>query len=174
MQDLIQFYETIYSIHENISPYGANLSFSFLDVEKKNSDQMCSSYFLPISTLQIAMHLLPWDHPYITSAKGLGGWVIQMSIFADVQYCIYADLVCGWVRKSLKFYWHNIWTVFYIKLVSCQCLESQVTVCLNTQWVQINSQGVFLFVSTLLFCDNAHSEMISPHCLSPYLHLRLP
>ena len=35
------------------------------------------------------------DHPYITSAKGLGGWVPKMAVFADVQYCIYADIVGG-------------------------------------------------------------------------------
>ena len=41
------------------------------------------------------------DHPYITSAKGLGGWSRKIAIFADVQYCInYADIVDGWVRKS--------------------------------------------------------------------------
>ena len=34
------------------------------------------------------------DHSYITSAKGLGGWVQKMAISAEVQdYCIYA----GWV-----------------------------------------------------------------------------
>ena len=27
-----------------------------------------------------------WDHPYITSAYGLGGWVQKIAIFADVQY----------------------------------------------------------------------------------------
>ena len=26
------------------------------------------------------------DHPYITSAKGLSGWVQKMAIFADLQY----------------------------------------------------------------------------------------
>ena len=36
-----------------------------------------------------------WDHPYITSAKALGGWVLEIAIFADVQYCIYADIVGG-------------------------------------------------------------------------------
>ena len=35
------------------------------------------------------------DHPYITSTKGLGGWGRKMVIFADVQYCIYADIVGG-------------------------------------------------------------------------------
>ena len=42
------------------------------------------------------------------SAKGLGGWVQKMAIFADVQYCIYADIVGGWVRKSPKMCWRNI------------------------------------------------------------------
>ena len=37
--------------------------------------------------------------PYITSSKGLGGWVRKMAIFADVQYCIHADEVCGWGPK---------------------------------------------------------------------------
>ena len=35
------------------------------------------------------------DHPYITSAEGLGGWVRKMAIFPDVQYFIYADIVGG-------------------------------------------------------------------------------
>ena len=26
------------------------------------------------------------DHPYITSAKELGGWVQKMAVFADVHY----------------------------------------------------------------------------------------
>ena len=42
------------------------------------------------------------DNPYITSAKGLGWWGQKMAIFADVQYCICADIVGGWVRKSPK------------------------------------------------------------------------
>ena len=33
------------------------------------------------------------DHPYITSAKELVGWVQKMAVFTDVQYCIYADMV---------------------------------------------------------------------------------
>ena len=42
------------------------------------------------------------DHPYITSAYGLGGLVQKKATFADVQCCIYADidLVNGWVQKS--------------------------------------------------------------------------
>ena len=35
------------------------------------------------------------DHPYITSAKILGGWVRKMAIFANVQYFMYADIVVG-------------------------------------------------------------------------------
>ena len=42
------------------------------------------------------------DHPYITSAKGLGEWVQKIAIFADVHYCIYADILGGWVRKRTK------------------------------------------------------------------------
>ena len=39
-------------------------------------------------------------HFYIMSAKGLGGWVQKMAIFADVQYCIYANIVGGWVGQK--------------------------------------------------------------------------
>jgi hypothetical protein len=35
------------------------------------------------------------DHPYITSAKRLGGWDHIKVIFADVHYFIYADIVGG-------------------------------------------------------------------------------
>ena len=35
------------------------------------------------------------EHPYITSAKGLGGWVKKMAVFANVQYCVYIDIVGG-------------------------------------------------------------------------------
>ena len=35
------------------------------------------------------------DHPFNTSSKGLGKWVLKIAIFDDVQYCIYADLVVG-------------------------------------------------------------------------------
>jgi hypothetical protein len=31
-----------------------------------------------------------------------------MAIFADVQYCIIADIVGGWVRKSPQLCWRNI------------------------------------------------------------------
>ena len=35
------------------------------------------------------------DHPYITSAKGLGGWSQNIIIFTDVQNRIHADIVGG-------------------------------------------------------------------------------
>lgn len=35
------------------------------------------------------------NHPYVTSAKGLSGWGWKMAIFADVQYCIDADILGG-------------------------------------------------------------------------------
>ena len=43
-----------------------------------------------------------WDHPYITSTKGLCGWGWKMVNFADIQYCIYADIVMlgGWVGQK--------------------------------------------------------------------------
>ena len=40
------------------------------------------------------------------SAKGLCGWVQKLVVFDDVQYCICADIVGGWmgwwVRKGPK------------------------------------------------------------------------
>ena len=47
------------------------------------------------------------DHPYIMIAKGLVGWVQRMAVFADVHYCIYADIVFGWLQKRSK----NVLTV---------------------------------------------------------------
>ena len=47
-------------------------------------------------------------------SKGLGGWVQKMAVFADDQFCIYADftpLVGGWVRKGPKMCWRTIWMV---------------------------------------------------------------
>ena len=53
-----------------------------------------------------------WEHPCITSAKGLGGWLQKMAIFADIQYCIYvahylyttsAKGLGGWGLFLLKF-----------------------------------------------------------------------
>ena len=44
--------------------------------------------------------LLDRDHPYITSAKGLGRWCQKMSVFTDGHYCIYTTLShSGWAIK---------------------------------------------------------------------------
>ncbi len=48
-----------------------------------------------------------WDHPYITSAKGLGGSAWEMVIFADVYYCIYADTVGG--SEKVQKYAEIVW-----------------------------------------------------------------
>ena len=46
------------------------------------------------------------DHPYITSAKGLGGWG-RMSIFADVYFCGSVPYLCchcvGGSEKDQKY-----------------------------------------------------------------------
>ena len=55
------------------------------------SDPWCSSLEVKVFLLASQIKLLR-DHPYITSAKGLGGWVKKIAVFADVQYCIYADM----------------------------------------------------------------------------------
>jgi hypothetical protein len=54
------------------------------------------------------------DHPYITSAK-TGWWVQKMTIFADVQYCIYAYIAGGLVRKRPQMSWRNIGMVPNLK-----------------------------------------------------------
>ena len=41
------------------------------------------------------------NHPYITSAKDLDGWVQKLASFADVPYSIYTDIV-QWVGGSEK------------------------------------------------------------------------
>ena len=41
------------------------------------------------------LHSSPTDHPYNTSAKGLGGWGQKMATFADVQYCIFDETMGG-------------------------------------------------------------------------------
>ena len=40
------------------------------------------------------------DHPYIMSAKDWVGRCKKKSSLADVQYCIYADIVGGWVGQK--------------------------------------------------------------------------
>ena len=52
--------------------------------------------------LKIHVYRTIRDHPYIKLDKGLGGWGRKMAIFADVQYCIYADKVGGWGSIKAK------------------------------------------------------------------------
>ena len=40
------------------------------------------------------------NHPNITLAKGLDGWVQKMAVLADVQYCIHDDIVDGTLGGS--------------------------------------------------------------------------
>ena len=42
------------------------------------------------------------DHPYITSAKRVGGWVQKIAVVAEVQYCN-ADIVGGGSEKVQKY-----------------------------------------------------------------------
>ena len=42
------------------------------------------------------------DHPYITSAKGLGGWGQKKWQFLLMFSTINANVKGGWVRKSTK------------------------------------------------------------------------
>ena len=30
----------------------------------------------------------------------MGGWVQKVAVFADIQYCIFADIVCKWVGQE--------------------------------------------------------------------------
>ena len=52
------------------------------------------------------------DHPFITSAYGLGGFR-KWPFFANVQYCILVELVVGCVQQSPKICRRNISLVHY-------------------------------------------------------------
>ena len=49
--------------------------------------------------------------PSIHYVRKRSGWVQKMTVFAYVHYCIYADIVGGWVRKGPKMCWRYIWMV---------------------------------------------------------------
>ena len=68
--------------------------FDILEQVSKIQSKSCviKSYTISFQKLQLYLAQL-WDHPYITSTKGLGGWVKKKARFADVQYRIYADKV---------------------------------------------------------------------------------
>ena len=60
---------------------------------------LCAAEF----NVTLFIRLSPRDRPYITSAKGLGGWVggwVGLRKNIDFQYYIYADIAGGCVRKS--------------------------------------------------------------------------
>ena len=80
------------------------------DLHSKITFQKCISSTCRIIKKPVLDAALPCIehgvHPYITSAKKLDGWGQTMALLADVQYCIYAEIVgsrnSGWVRKSSK------------------------------------------------------------------------
>ena len=53
-----------------------------------------------------------------------------MARFADVQHCIYADIMGGWVRKSPKLCWRNIRMVPTLWFLKWQRYTLAVTKCL--------------------------------------------
>ena len=61
----------------------------------------CPYRLSPVSTY---LSTLVKDHPYTTSAKGLGGWVQKMANFTDVEYCIYAYIVGGSEKVTKMFF----------------------------------------------------------------------
>ena len=48
----------------------------------------------------------------------MGGWVQKVAVFADIQYCIVADIVCWCVgQKGPKMCRRNMWMAPYIVFV---------------------------------------------------------
>ena len=64
------------------------------------------------------------DQPYITLAKGLGGWSQNITIFADFQDRINASIVGQWVRKTPKICWRNIGMVPCAKCRKRRCVKT--------------------------------------------------
>ena len=50
----------------------------------------------------------------------VGGWVQKKVIFAGIQYCIYADMVSGWVWKSAKMWLRNYVIYYQLKFEPLQ------------------------------------------------------
>ena len=61
---------------------------------------MTSTMEFETRILKIHVYRTIRDHPYIKSARGLGGWVQKKAIFPDVQYCIYAKNHSGWAGQK--------------------------------------------------------------------------
>ena len=91
------------------------MSVSSCDYFKKFPKKMLDAGLLLFYNVEFVMIIFR-DHLYIMSANGLGGWVQKKVIFAGIQYCIYADMVSGWVWKSAKMCWRNIGMVTKLKL----------------------------------------------------------
>ena len=66
------------------------------------------------------------DHPYITSAYGLGGWVQKMAMFAG-RSVLYLWWHSGWMGGWMgpKICWRNKWIV---PKHECECLNNEIIV----------------------------------------------
>ena len=93
------------------------------------------------------------DHPYITSAKGLGGWGQKKAVFVDVQYCIYADLVrSGWVRKSPNI---MLMTIRMVPIYKSICfLVHIVTLVYLFSWPDLQFVSYCVFNQKIIQCFN--------------------
>ena len=59
-----------------------NLDFGEIGI-LTNFPRQIKFFFTTVTLLGLDSIFHPSDHSYITSAKGLGGWVQKMSFFAD-------------------------------------------------------------------------------------------
>ena len=65
-------------------------------INDQESTQELQSQIEALRYIEHTIHIL------LTSANEPGGWVQNMAVFADVQYCIHADKVGGWGIKRPK------------------------------------------------------------------------
>ena len=104
MQTLsFQFFTNRSSISMFLFCFSIFQIFKFLNVNHKAFRFLYWLYFKLIqyifeSFFKLTQYILfrDHDHSYITSAKGQGACGQKMVRFADVLYCIYADIVGGW------------------------------------------------------------------------------
>ena len=67
--------------------------------------EKCRYIFISFKSFKIQQVRPQGAIPILRQQKDwVGEWVRKMAIFADLQYCIYANIVGGWVRKSKKKY----------------------------------------------------------------------
>ena len=108
----------------------------------------------------------PMDHQFMTSAYELGCWIQEMVIFADVQYCIYADTLRGWVggsKKVKKF-------VCVIKDGPLVCLHFHLTRDIRSLLTSSAPELVVEGVSQNLRMVNGHFKTIFGHFLANYIN----